>query len=375
MFRFCYGKTQGGDLAFDDQDTCVPVVPPVPQIPVLLEIVGATDLPTKPGKRPGEKILPDPFAVVSMMGCNNKGGITTRLVVVHKTQTIYKQDNPIWTVKTKSLCIVEIPDYKAAKQQQPQDPINKEHSNDLSKSPSHDSQDTPDWNNIIVQVFSGKNSLGKVQVSLEHILLCKGERQEYPLVADIPQASSPIDTKNTDDNPQPSLQSLLALRFRRAKADDSIFLRNLQQQDRENLLVSAVSASARQVRSSLTAAATTVSEPTPCQEAMDVDFRRVMKNNSLFLSHQKECPTTGNRLFRVQPPKKSLPHGSVVEWMTKAQIQQAAVEPSEHWVVTGHGEAGTLYLEILGCNDLPVMVRQSTARDDLVPKLDVYHDK
>jgi C2 domain len=366
MFRFCYGKTQGGDLAFDDQDTCVPVVPPVPQIPVLLEIVGATDLPTKPGKRPGEKILPDPFAVVSMMGCNNdKGGITTRLAVVHKTQTIYKQDNPIWTVKTKSLCIVEIPDYKAAQQQQLQkDSIDKEHSNDLSTSPSHDSQDTPDWNYLIIQVFSGKNSLGKVKVSLEHILQCNGERQEYPLVADIPLGSCPGETtsssnnNNADDNPQPSLQSLLALRFRRAKAGDSVFLRNLQQrQDRENLLVSAVSASARQVRSSLTAAATTVSEPTPCQEAMDVDFRRVIKNNSLFLSHQKECPTTGNRLFRVQPPKKSLPHGSVVEWMTKAQIQQAAVEPSEHWVVAGHGEAGTLYLEILGCNDLPAMVR------------------
>lgn len=45
--------------------------------------------------------------------------------------------------------------------------------------------------------------------------------------------------------------------------------------------------------------------------------------------------------------------------MTKAKLQQTAMEPSRAWVEAAGGEAdnyGSVFLEILGCDNLPNMV-------------------
>jgi hypothetical protein len=43
------------------------------------------------------------------------------------------------------------------------------------------------------------------------------------------------------------------------------------------------------------------------------------------------------------------------EWMTKNQIEQEAMKPSTYWIEAGNGSIGKLYLEIMGCTDLPNM--------------------
>ncbi len=60
---------------------------------VLLEIVGAMGLSNK------AKTHIDPYCVVKV-----------RQKEVHRTKAIQDDGNPIWTVKTNSLCLLEIPD-------------------------------------------------------------------------------------------------------------------------------------------------------------------------------------------------------------------------------------------------------------------------
>ena len=93
-------------------------------------------------------------------------------------------------------------------------------------------------------------------------------------------------------------------------------------------------------------------------EATDIHFRSVPKK-AFFSSSKKKNEKTGETLLRLQPPKcdPDLPNKPPVEWMTKAQLQDEALAPSWNWVETGHGQAGKLFLEIIGCDDLPNMVR------------------
>lgn len=66
----------------------------------------------------------------------------------------------------------------------------------------------------------------------------------------------------------------------------------------------------------------------------------------------------------LQPPLRDEDENgnvTLVEWMTKAKIQETALEPSIKWVETGHAEEGTVHLEIIGCDNLPSMDLNSLA--------------
>ncbi|CAB9524093.1 expressed unknown protein [Seminavis robusta] len=379
MFRSCMGSNpslRSFTFVDEEEETFEPVEAPIPIVNVLLEVVGATNLPTKAGTRlVGERILPDPYCIVSIVRSASRTP-----EVVHRTQTICKDDNPIWTIKTKSLCVVSIPKYDPQRQQLPI-------SLDKAKQKDENNQVVPasdvsvtslasygtalssdslmdnsviaspsEANCLIIQVRNGKTSLGKVEVSFQHVLQCNGERQEFPLVTD----NSPPPPASMEDNDNMSMllqpqeetsltQSMLALRFRPAKPDEITFLNNLRRN--RNVFVSA----SRRLSRSLSSASERPEEPSHDEEAMDVNFRLVVRK-SIFSSYRKTQGKTGEPLVKLQPPKRNaLQPEKSIEWMTKTQIQAEALKPSTKWVETGHGEAGTLYLEILGCDNLPGM--------------------
>lgn len=112
----------------------------------LMEVVSARDIRRKRTLLdPGEV---DPCCIVRFSNDQQDG-------VVHKTDTIYNDADPIWTVKTKSLCLIDLPD---------------------DKENEHNDEDA-----VIVEVCHGSQCLGTVSLSFADIRTSNGERKEYPI--------------------------------------------------------------------------------------------------------------------------------------------------------------------------------------------------
>jgi hypothetical protein len=44
------------------------------------------------------------------------------------------------------------------------------------------------------------------------------------------------------------------------------------------------------------------------------------------------------------------------EWLSKEELSAEAFKPSKKWVEAGVGDVGRIYVEVIGCKDLPNMV-------------------
>lgn len=87
--------------------------------------------------------------------------------------------------------------------------------------------------------------------------------------------------------------------------------------------------------------------------AADVHFKKVAQN-SLFRQNRKVGKDHKVR-HRVRPfPDPARPEDTA--WLTKEEIHTEAMKPSKNWTEAGSGEMGTVFLELLGCDDLPNMV-------------------
>jgi hypothetical protein len=218
---------------------------------------------------------------------------------IHRTTTILNDTSPIWTIKTKSLCMLEL---------EPDQGVTIE----LCYSQSIVSTKR------VSKVISSKKVVGGVALCHARLLEGKGERQEFGL---IPQ--------------EPSVT--LALRFREATKPDFMHFNDISSRIMYD-----------KSRSNFT------------DHAADTDFKNVSSKNFL-VKHQKTVVIneTKQKAFRVWPfPDPDNPDET--RFMTKEQIHNAARQPSKQWVeggCGGCGDYGTVHLEILGCDDLPNMVR------------------
>lgn len=251
----------------------------VPTVPVLVDIVGAMGL----RKRDGGIV--DPYCAVYVDGEE-----------VHRTHVIPKDGHPIWTVKSKSLCLLDIP--SRAQPSTPSFPVTGE---------------------VTFSVCHGSTCLGKVELSYEDVVKGNGERVEYPL---LPPAIA-VSRKNMENDAanlsEDHVQSL-ALRFQNATPKDIDFLKHGPSTRTENRGL-----------------------------ASDINFKDI-KYNPLQLFSKNEKTIQGEQYFRVNPdperPKET-------EWMTREQLEAEVLKPSKRWVSAGHGTMGTIRLEILGADDLP----------------------
>lgn len=115
--------------------------------PYLMEVVSARGLHSN-GKR-DDAI--DPYCIVLVGGKE-----------VHRTKPITKDPDPIWTVLTSSLCIVDIP----------------------TKSLEGDD---PKHQSVVVQVCHGFQQIGSVTIPFADILDKTGEREEFPIISKHPR--------------------------------------------------------------------------------------------------------------------------------------------------------------------------------------------
>jgi hypothetical protein len=63
--------------------------------------------------------------------------------------------------------------------------------------------------------------------------------------------------------------------------------------------------------------------------------------------------------FRVQPypdPDRV----EQTEWLSKEELSAEAFKPSKKWAEAGNGDVGHVYVEVIGCKDLPNMVGETS---------------
>lgn len=130
---------------------------------ILMEIVSGRDLDTEHHKTLLDQEV-DPYCVVRFNHCDQK---------LHQTSTIYNDANPIWTVKTKSLCLVDIPLAEEEENKDDDSPDDNDNNNETA---------TTESDSIVVEVCHGSQCLGIVTIPFAQVLeRCDEERKEYPV--------------------------------------------------------------------------------------------------------------------------------------------------------------------------------------------------
>jgi hypothetical protein len=219
---------------------------------------------------------------------------------VHRTAEIENDASPIWTLKTKSLCLLELEANQGVT-------VELWHATKVVGS--------------LLRV--GSDMIGQVHVSYQHLLSGKGERVTFSLVED-----------------QPMIH--LALRFRPATESDLMFFQHIPAHVYH--LNNTTSSSCH---------------------ATDVEFKNVVykspwkKNETTVLVldptssiHDKQK----QKALRVWPfPDPDRPKET--EFMTTQQLKDEAKLPSRQWFEGGDGNFGTVHVEVLGCDNLPNLVR------------------
>jgi hypothetical protein len=169
---------------------------------VLLEIVGAMGL-AFVGQQEQQNQLKNPLAFQHDM--NPYCVVRVAGKQVHRTSEIEHDTSPIWTLKTKSVCLLELELEQA----------NNNHNQGVVTVELWQRHATSTKGGVVVSVLKGKvlggrgsysyyNMIGQVQLTYQQLVSGKGERVEFSMVED-----------------QPAVH--LALRFRPATRRDRMF--------------------------------------------------------------------------------------------------------------------------------------------------------
>ena len=245
------------------------------KIEILVEIVGATNLPV------ADFTSSDPYVVVRMAGKE-----------VHRTSVVSKNVDPIFTLETGSLFLLEL-------------------------SPEEFFAATSGMTFVIKDYDSlGSNEiLGNVSVSLDELLHGTGERTEFTVETDRKLAKA--SKKKADE-------SKLCLRFKRPNESDKQFMEAFKSHQKKLGLY------------------------------IHETFMPVRAPFSKMLRGQRKKGASGETLYRVKPfpdPTRE----NETKWLSEKEIETESLKPSTHWVESGSGEHGKIYFEIIGCDGLPNM--------------------
>ena len=277
----------------------------------VLEIVGALGLSTLANDV-------NSFCVISKVATDGKS------TVLHRTKTIPNDTAPIWTLKTKSICFVELD--KA----HPAERIRIELCRKVVGIPG----------------INSKSVLGALELTYS-IFLTNGDskRREYPVC------------------PEKSPGVLLALRFRKASIEDWNLFQELQAGqhyipiEEDGSFIDAESLNQRTPTGRLLQRLSIYQRRH--DHAGDVEFEHVSQKGILGNYTTVIENNKSHKAYRVWPfPDPDNVDGTT--YMTKAQIQRAAKQPSRMWVEAAGGATdnyGSIFLEVLGCDNLPNMVR------------------
>lgn len=78
--------------------------------------------------------------------------------------------------------------------------------------------------------------------------------------------------------------------------------------------------------------------------------------------------------YRVKPfPDPARPEHET-KWLTKKGIEREAMKPSSQWIEAGSGSVGKMYVEVIGCDDIPNLDFSVTGRDKTDPFICIVYE-
>lgn len=211
---------------------------------------------------------------------------------IHKTGYITNTADPIWTLRKGSLFTWKV---KAI---------------DLFQAEEGLIFEVKDYDSI-----GSNESLGAFNVNASTLYKWDGERREFAL--------KPLLGQRDFD------QGKISLRVRRATAHDIKFLQDFEAKEKNT-------------------AKTALPLPTI---TAGTTLKSIMKINS---KKEREGPDKGKTKYFVRPgpdPKRR----EVTSWLTKEKIEEESKTQSCSWMDVGSGTLGKIFVEILGCDNLPNM--------------------
>jgi hypothetical protein len=297
-------------------------------VSILMEIISASNLPP-PEDRKSDKgedfFVPDPevpsssdpYVVV-------RDGKTD----VHTTSFIPDTINPVWTLSTGSLFLLQsnLVDFF-------------ERSNVL--------EFTVKSNKAMVGIEN--QTIGTVMIHKTELLNGTGERKYYQILRPPTSSRSKNTVHNTDDDSAEA--PCLYLRYRHASMEDVEFMKTFQEETKR--------------KSDL--------QPEDGVYASEA-FLPPQLHTTPFLhrsTEKLEGEDEKSPRYRVKPTPdpENVP---VTEWMTETQIEEVSKDHSTSWTMAGSGSIGKLYIEIMGCDGLTNPARASGYKSD--PFVNIVHE-
>lgn len=248
-------------------------ISPRDSIHLLVEIVGATDLPA------GDLLTSDPYVWCFF---NHKE--------VHKTKHIIRTLDPIWTLKTKGLFILEVT------------------AEELFQG---------DGLHLAVMDFDtvGKDErLGTCQVDARTMYDCNGERLTFDLEGK-------------------GAKGTLAIRVRHATAYDRTFMKECEEADHSK------------GHSAISAQLKAANTKKGGKSAIHSIISRNVKTEKVGMG-----PPV--KMYRIRPgpdPKRV----EETTWMTLPDMKKEVLGESREWIDAGSGSLGRIFVEVLSCQGLP----------------------
>jgi len=223
---------------------------------------------------------------------------------IHRTQVIYDNLDPIWTLHSGSLCLLQ-----------------------CSAEEFFTEMGRHDGLTFVVKDYDRMDrddTLGSVSVPTATVLACDGKRLGYPVI--------PLKPQKTKPQKEPTLY----LRMRRASENDIRFMEHYEA-----------------IRKKTKQGVHNEETYLPPRNIVEPHLK---KNKTVKHVHEDETKkgktTTRERLHRVKPcpdPKRV----EETEWMNDEQVEAETWKQSTQWIEAGSGDLGKLYVEILGCSHLP----------------------
>ncbi len=160
---------------------------------------------------------------------------------------------------------------------------------------------------------------------------------------------------------QGNIQGTLALRFRIAHQHEIKFMvqKNKVYHNTVSTLFSNIGFNSSGTSSTKTESNIVSKEKkNPCGRqnnvsiAMGIPFHEKLMQNTLEMTHNISSSFDDDRLIKVKPyPDPN--DVSNTEWLDKEEIEYKMLLPSTNWIEAGKGDTGTIFIEILKCDNLP----------------------
>jgi len=311
------------------------------------------------------------------------------MVVVHHTKAIRNNLAPIWTVKTHSLCLLHIA------------------SRDIERgTTTFEVYHQDDIRRLMSMGLTSHPLMGRIQLSYKTILqtYCNSDRHEFTLQNGSPSStniSSPYTIEKEKDNSfSPDLSAdkrgTLVLRFRHATPEDLEFMEgkgskyitavNKRKRDSSggfqfgpNLVKAAEATRASPKVSAMHFDETPIASqmgPILSDEekqkvhkykrfddekfcnAADFDFKQASRSTNAWLAMSVQKSRIDRHDFverYLVHPYPDPDNRKQTTWLSKQELQETALLPSRKWTRGGSGEVGRIFVEIIGCNNLPNM--------------------